>query len=168
MSEELTPVTLPHSNVEYFEFSCSKCGEKARNTYTEPYRTNMLNRRLCWNCNYWVDEEEKLKRDYSRMTIIGGRIYGPGSKTSGNFRGMAGRRFDIEYTEPSIFAGKRITTLDLWAGSTIPDDMREKYPDTAKFLNGAEQTHAGDTTCWNPSSCKGEMYPLPKTLIGLA
>ena len=123
----------------------------------------MLNRRLCWSCNYWVDEEIKLKKKYKKMTIIEGRLYSPGNRTSGSFRGMAGRRFDIEYIHPSIYAGKRITTFDLWAGSQLPDELKVKYPDTAKFLNGACEAQSGEITCWNPSFGR-EPYPLPKTL----
>src|SRR5690606_8707545 len=100
--------------VQYHEYTCVECGKLDRNTYSEPGRTNMLDRRLRWHCNYWRDFEASLERDHTRMTIIGGHVYGPGSRTSGSFRGMAGRRFDIEYIEPSIHAGKRVTTFDLW------------------------------------------------------
>jgi hypothetical protein len=102
------------------------------------------------------------------MTIIEGHVYGPGNRTTGEMRGMAGRRFDIEYIEPSANAGKRITTFDLWSGSTLPDRLRERFPDTARFLGGAEKVELGEnahiTRCWNPSSAKTEPYPLPKKL----
>lgn len=152
------------TDVVYHEFSCSKCGKEARNTYAEPHRTNMLERRLCWDCNYWVDFAVRLERNHAKMTIIGGHVYGPGSRTSGSFLGMAGRRFDIEYIEPSAHAGKRITTFDLWSGSTMPDSLKARFPDTARFLGGAEKVQAGVVTCWNPSDHRSEPYPLPKTL----
>lgn len=93
------------TDVQYHEYECSKCGATCRNTYCEPHRTNMLNLRLCYHCNHWREFEERLKRDHAKMTIIAGHVYGPGSRTTGEFRGMAGRRFDIEYIGPSIFAG---------------------------------------------------------------
>lgn len=152
------------TDVVYHEFTCVQCGKEARNTYCEPHRTNMLERRLCWNCNYWRDFAERLAKKHRQMTIIEGHVYGPGDRTSGSFRGMAGRRFDIEYIEPSIYAGQRITTFDLWSGSTLPEDLQAKYPDTAIFLGGAERASVGETTCWNQSENRGEPYPLPRTL----
>lgn len=152
------------TDVVYHEYLCSGCGKAANNCYMEPSRTQMLERRLCWDCNYWRAFEERLTRDHASMTIIEGHVYGPGSRTSGSFRGMAGRRFDIEYVAPSVHAGKRITTFDLWSGSTLPAALKARFADTARFLGGAEKARAGDTTCWNPSDHKGETYPLPNTL----
>lgn len=154
------------TDVQYHEYRCVSCGKAARNTFCEPHRTNMRNRRLCYECNYWRDFEQRLACDHTRMTIIDGHVYGPGSRTSGSMLGMAGRRFDIEYIEPSIYVGKRITSFDLWSGSTMSPDLAARFSDTAKFLNGAERvTLSGEiTTCWEPSSNKTEPYPLPNTL----
>ena len=154
------------SDVEYHQFECDKCGETAQNTFSEPTRTHMLEHQLCFMCNYWREFEAKLEKDHPLMTIIGGHVYGPGNRTSGSFRGMAGRRFDIEYIEPSKHAGSRITTFDLWSGSTMPEDLQAKYADTAKFLNGAERADLqGEIkTCWNPSDGQSDPYPLPRTL----
>lgn len=150
-------------NVTYYGYVCSQCGKEARNTYYEPSRSQMLEHRLCFSCNHWREFDEDLAKNHSRKTIIGGAIYTPGNRTTGPMRGMAGRRFDIEYMTPSDFAGKRVTTFDLWTGGAMPDWLREKYPDTAKFLNGAERCQVGETGCWNPSDNKAEPYPLPKT-----
>lgn len=152
------------TDVVYHEYTCSECGALDRNTYCEPHRTDMLDRRLCWHCNYWRDFEVSLARDHLKMTIIDGHVYGPGNRTSGPMRGMAGRRFDIEYIAPSIHAGKRVTTFDLWSGSTLPEKLKGKYPDTAKFLAGADRCQVGETMCWNPSDEKEEPYPLPRSL----
>jgi hypothetical protein len=134
----------------------------------EPSRTQMLERRLCWHCNYWREFEDRLERDHKRMTIIDGHVYGPGNRTSGSFRGMAGRRFDIEYIEPSVNAGKCTTTFDLWSGSTLPDRLRQRFVDTARFIGDAEKVEFGENAhiqrCWNPSSSKAEPFPLPRTL----
>src|SRR6185312_3699335 len=155
---------MPKSDKKYFKYTCRGCGKEGRNTYYEPSYTQMLERRLCWDCNYWRDAEERYTKDHLRMTIIDGHVYTPGNQTSGSFRGMAGRRFDIEYIEPSVYAGKRITTFDLWSGSTLPDYLKAKFPDTARFLEGAERAQVGETTCWNPSQSRAEPYPLPCTL----
>jgi hypothetical protein len=150
--------------VQYHRFTCVQCGEEARNTYCEPHRTDMLERRLCWGCNYWRDFVEKESARKASMTIIEGHVYGPGNRTSGAFRGMAGRRFDIEYIASSIYAGQRCTTFDLWSGATIPAPLREQFPDTARFLSGARKADSSGTTCWNPSSHGEEPYPPPSAL----
>lgn len=147
---------------------CSKCGGDADPTYSEPYKSRMIERKMCFICSHWTDYDIKLASGaYAKATIIEGNVYGPGSRTSGSFRGMTGRRFDIEYLAPSIHAGKRITTFDLWSGGVMPDWLRERWPDTAKFLNGAERVDIGAdreiTTCWNGSTGT-EHYPLPNTL----
>lgn len=154
---------------EYITYTCSKCGDpKARNTYSEPDKTRMTEQKLCFTCLFWIKHDEGLANGgHAKATIIEGSIYTPGSRTSGSFRGMAGRRFDIEYIEPSIHAGKRITTFDLWAGGLMPEWLRHKWPDTAKFLGGAERVNLEPggifEACWNASTGQ-TIYPLPNTL----
>lgn len=156
---------------EYTSFKCSKCGEAATNSYSEPYYTMMAEQKLCFGCCFWTIFDKEMEKDHKFSTIIEGNTYGLGNRTSGSFRGMGGRRFDIEYIEPSAFAGKRITTFDLWSGGQMPDWLRTKWPDTAKFLDGAERADLGKggiyEACWNPSQSRDEPYPLPNTLEGL-
>jgi hypothetical protein len=140
---------------EYESYACSECGENAVASYVDGVRKRMVDRRLCYSCNYWCDFLKTKPH-----TIIGGRTYSPGSRTSGPMRGMAGRRFDIEYFA-GPHAGKRITTFDLWAGSDIPERYREHFPDTAKFINGGSKENVGGTTCWGPSDSASDPYPLP-------
>jgi hypothetical protein len=147
-----------------YKWTCARCGGEGRNTFIKPIGTRMLEKRICHSCDYWEQFERKLEREHTSMTIIDGHVYSPGNRTSGEFRGMAGRRFDIEYIEPSVHAGKRITTFDLWSGGTMLESLAAKYPDTARFLGGAERAQASGMTCWNPSNHRSEPYPLPKTL----
>lgn len=147
----------------YHSYICSRCGEDARNTYCEPHYTRMIKNLTCFTCDYWDEFEEKHKPE--SLTVIDGHCYTPGNRTSGEFRGMAGRRFDIEYIEPSIYAGQKITTFDLWSGSALPERLRAKFPDTARFLGGAEKAQVGETTCWDGSDRKGDPFPLPRSLV---
>lgn len=147
----------------YYRYTCVGCGKDAADTYVEPVRTTMRNARLCYICNHWAEFERDCAINHTKLTIIGGNIYTPGNRTSGEFRGMAGRRFDIEYIEPSIYAGQRITTFDL-----MPDRLQGKFSDTAVFLNGAERCQVGETGCWEPSSNKTEPYKLPNKLVARA
>lgn len=161
---DMTGLTECGEHHKYYKYTCTRCGGEGRNSYVEPIGSRLLEKRICWDCDYWENFERRLERDHPKMTIIAGHVYSPGNRTSGEFRGMAGRRFDIEYVEPSVHAGKRITTFDLWSGSSLPDTLKSKFPDTAKFLGGAEKAQVGETTCWNPSEQKAEPYPLPRSL----
>lgn len=164
-AEQLTLIeTTWKSDKPYYKFTCVKCGDEDRNTYCEPHYTQMMERLLCWCCNFWAEEEKRYDKEHSSMTIIDGHVYKPGNRTSGPMRGMAGRRFDIEYIKPSVYSGQRVTTFDLWSGATMPEHLRAKFPDTARFLGGAEKAQVGETTCWNGSERNGEPYPSPSTL----
>lgn len=151
-------------NPEYTTFVCSKCGAEDQNCYVEPYKSQMLNRKLCWTCNFWFDRAIALEKNHHRMTIISGREYSPGNRTSGPMRGMAGRRFDIEYIEPSVYAGQKITTFDLWSGGDLPADLAERFCDTARFVGGAKKCEVGETTCWNPSATSETTFQPPSSL----
>jgi hypothetical protein len=132
---------------------CAACGAKNFSlTFVESTRAKMEARCLCFSCNHWTDRLGNVD------TIIDGHTYGPGSRTSGSLRGMAGRRFDIEY-----FDGRRITTYDLWSGGAIPAHFKDKFPDNARFLNGGERADLKGhiETCWNPSDDSTPPYPLP-------
>lgn len=138
--------------------SCPLCGRK--DSYESFVKDDSIRSQLmrdksyCFRCAHWEETAQSL---VGRRTVITGHLYSPGNRTSGSFLGMAGRRFDIEY----LADGHRITTFDLWNGGCIPDHFRDRFPDTAKFLNGAERAEVGDITCWNPSSNKTPTYPLP-------
>jgi len=157
----LTPKELDDP---YYAYTCVECGKKATNTYCEPERSQMLESRTCFYCNFYIQLDKTLAKDHTSRTIIDGHLYNPGSKTTGEFRGMGGRRFDIEYIEPSVYTGQKITTFDLWSGSTLPQWLRDKYPDTAKFL-GAEKVKVGDITCWNPTKYSLEQFKNPSQLV---
>ena len=131
---------------------CSCCGDSYRESYGPSNElTRMQRDNVCFMCAFW-----SLKAERGCATVIDGCTYSPGRRTSGEFRGCAGRRFDIEY-----FTGKRITTYDLWVGGVIPERWRDKLPDTARFLNGAERATVGGITCFDPSDSQAEPYPLP-------
>lgn len=162
-TDGLIPLPVSHSGKQFFRYTCVRCGEDATNSYSEPIASRILASRECFTCDYWQQFAKEYK-DYPNLTIIEGRVYSPGNRTTGSFRGMAGRRFDIEYIQPSIHAGKRCTTFDLWSGGKLPDYLREQFPDTAKFL-GAEYVLVGETGCWNHTQTKSDPYPLPLSIF---
>ena len=133
--------------------NCKKEEIEKPGKHTGPEAKEAMEKGWCWTCGYW-----SLAIRKNNMTIIDGFTYKPGTRTEGKFRGMAGRRFDIEY-----FDGQRCTTFDLWGGGQIPENFRHLRPDNAKF-RGAEKRQVGETTCWNPSSDKEIQWPNPKNL----
>jgi hypothetical protein len=122
--------------------ACAICGAKNYHTsYMGSEGKRMEADGICFSCAFWSDRAEK-----GCPTVIDGWVYTPGTRTTGEFRGMAGRRFDIEY-----FDGRKVTTFDLWSGGEIPERFRDRIPDTARFVNGAKRSNVGGTNCWNPS-----------------
>jgi hypothetical protein len=160
---DLSPMAPGPGGKQWYKYTCKTCQKEASNSFMEPIGSRMLANRQCFDCDYWADFEAINLPKRSSMTIIDGHVYGPGSRTTGSFRGMAGHRFDIEYIGESPHAGKRVTTFDLWSGAAIPDALKEKFPDTAKFL-GASKESAHGITCWNPTDTRDAPYPLPITL----
>lgn len=125
---------------------CVTCGMKANpSTYEKS--------KQCFSCDLW----SKRAKSGACKTVIDGHVYTPGRDTTGKWRGMGGRRFDIEY-----FNGLRITTWDLWSAGEIPERFRSQIPDTARFLEGAgKYKDCSGITYWNSSTTKNPPYPLP-------
>lgn len=147
-SEPCTICNVPHFNMNYVP---------------SPQTTMMKERNICFHCSFW---EEKVSKPLP--VIIGGNGYSPGNRTTGQFRGMGGRRFDIEFID-GPHKGKRITTFDLWSGGKAPKAWQDRYKDNAIFLNGAERAELDNphtAVAWDSSSHDNPPYPLPAS-IGL-
>jgi hypothetical protein len=146
----------------FLPFHCSWCNKEVTSTsYCAPYGPRMNKDKLCFSCVHW--DLESNKND-PRRVIIDGYCYGVGDKepprdgkgrVRGEMWGFGGRRFDIEI----IATGQKFTTHNLWGGGNIPERFREKLPDNARFLNGAEKAQVGETTCWDSSDDKQDPYP---------
>jgi hypothetical protein len=113
----------------------------------------------CFTCAFW-----SIRADQGCELVVDNFVYSIGHEPTdpnhpprGETYGMAGRRFDIEFTTGPL-TGKRCTTHNLWAGGEIPKPFRARLPNTAVFV-GAERVEVGDTTCWNPSDQRSERYP---------
>ncbi len=121
----------------------NKCNECGKEDYSLSYmkganKTCMDEKGLCFTCAFWT-----LKLDLKNPVVIDGGLYSP---ESGNGPGMAGRRFDIRMPN-----GEEITTHNLWSQGIIPEHFRDRLPNNAEFMNGAERVQVGETTCFNPS-----------------
>lgn len=110
-------------------WTCTICGKDEIHRYAGQEWNRMQRDNLCFHCAFW-----ELRAEAGCPTVIDGCTYTPGTRTTGEWRGMGGRKFDIEY-----FDGRVITTYDLWCGGVIPERWRERLPNTARFINGAER-----------------------------
>lgn len=112
---------------------CSHCGAIESNSYCEPYKTQIVERGLCYHCNSWTNE---LAKDDPKRLIIDGHIYGDGGNQPNAARkdwlGFGGQVWTIERD------GKVWQTNNLWSGSTIPQEYRERMPDNARFVKAPQ------------------------------
>jgi len=115
---------------------------------------------ICYCCAI----RENTARQYAagklpNLLIINGATYSIDPRNTVNLgapdpsprtpmRGMAGRRFDFERLDGS----PPKSCYSLWYGSTVDPACRDRMPDNARFLNGAERCEVGHTTCFNPST----------------
>lgn len=113
-------------------------------------------------CNICAIREERAREYVSGKAkdtlIIDGYTYGADRRNCvplGNkdphpgaqFRGMAGRRFDIERFDGS----PPFSCYSLWAGGAVDEWSRDRMPDNARFLNGARRSQVGEITCFDSS-----------------
>jgi len=119
---------------------CNECGSEDYSTsYLDgEHKRCMDEKDVCFYCAFWT-----LKLLYPNPVVIDGSFYVP---NWGKGPGMGGRRFDIKMPN-----GDEITTHNLSHCGEIPEHFRNRLPDNASFLNGAERVQVGETTCWNDS-----------------
>lgn len=92
----------------------------------------------CHRCHYWEDMVQY--KDEPSTAIIDGCHYSIGSDTTSNkiFKGHGGRMFVIEFND-----GRKVVTTDLWTQGSIPEKLRHKFPNNAKFLDAYSQNKPG-------------------------
>lgn len=123
---------------------CPMCGDACdAGSYMKCRESDLMRETgYCFGCALW-----ELRARTGQALVIEGNVYGLGGNTKpGQFNGMGGRWFDIEY-----FDGKQVRTCDLWSGGQIPERFRDRIPDTARFLDGAGFKRIGDGGAWNAS-----------------
>lgn len=141
---------------------CPRCGEAGNgpDSYRQSETTAiMAELGICFCCSV----REETARNYVAnkspgLLIINGATYSadprntvplgaPDPHPRAQMRGMAGRRFDFELLDGS----PPKSCYSLWYGSEVDKWCRDRMPDNARFLNGAERVQVGETTCFNPA-----------------
>lgn len=106
-------------------YICSHCEDFFDTPSTRgEVETIQREQHFCFSCALWT-----ARAKGENPLVIDGVRYSLGPGNSG---GMAGRKFVIEY-----FDGRVVETNDLWCQGEVPDWVRDRIPDTAKFLGGA-------------------------------
>lgn len=114
---------------------CPCCGKAEFHTaYSGSEGKRMGTTGECFECAFW-----QLRCERPPPLIIDGWTYSPGSEPADPSRdrrllGMAGRRFDFQFLD----GRGPYTSHNLWCGGQIPERFRDRLPDNARFLNGAE------------------------------
>ena len=80
----------------------------------------------CFHTNFW----NEIVADKENHVFINGESYKIEKDDPDNlFQGFGGKKFKIEF-----FDGTVVETKNLWAQGTVPEEFKEKLPDTAKFI----------------------------------
>lgn len=107
---------------------CMECGTREELCWDLPTNRRLKEHRRCFTCDHFLALLEGFPKDSLR--IDGGHyMVGPEDKSPNVFRGFGGRRFVIER-----FTGERIATTNLWHQGIIPEHLRERMPDNARFV----------------------------------
>jgi hypothetical protein len=86
-------------------------------------------------------KDQETAQERSRQIIVDHVVYTIRPDEPGNrFAGYGGAKFEIEYLKD----GRRITSRNLWRGSTVPPKWRERWPDTARFIEPEQTKSLGE------------------------
>ena len=105
---------------------CKECGKIDAMIYTNPVRTHLILRQLCFSCNFW--SEYIVQKDDLRSVRVDGDHFWILPEADGDkvLSGFSGRRYRIRF-----FDGRIVTTTNLWSQGFIPDRFKERLKDNA-------------------------------------
>ena len=119
---------------KYTGYMCSKCQAPTVPSYAPPTGQQMIDRQLCFHCNYWEEVANELRtgKNPRRTIIINHRIYMDAgySKNARALLGFGGREFRYR----RVGSDEVILTNNLWSGSALPPEYWAEFPDTAEFV----------------------------------
>lgn len=111
---------------------CKVCGvEHDTSHWIESTSKSLESKKLCFDCNFWLEHAEKDKEVNKDKYVITGHehyIIEIESDSSG-FRGYGGAPFYIKFND-----GRIVKTTNLWCQGDIPERFWDIMPDNAMFL----------------------------------
>lgn len=128
---------------QWSEITCCKCGKVDRNSFCEPYKSDMVRLNLCFGCLFWTNLIEEDKRYVNETAIIKQNHYRifPDDIGDRRWSGHGGARFEIKFKD-----GRAVVTHNLWHQGTIPDLFKSHFPDNAVFVHEVHGQSYGTTT----------------------
>ena len=119
---------------------CKVCG-KEENPEHWTCRDSLIEKRLCFSCNFWQEKYEYDQLHPGKGVVIDGTHYYIEDENSKSyFRGFGGAKFVIQFNN-----GEVVETTNLWCQGEIPAIWQEKFPDNAKFLPKKEWKNINGT-----------------------
>jgi hypothetical protein len=112
---------------EYETVVCVECGKQSTASYVEPIRSRMINKSLCFYCDFWSEYVDR-KSDPNITRIKGVHYYIEPDVSYKSGAGFGGREFIIDF-----FDGRHIVTHNLWYQGEIPDHFLSRLPDNARW-----------------------------------
>lgn len=113
------------------EWSCSSCNGVVSLKYGEPTRTQMVERKQCFTCNFWTSRM-KLHQTSENSAIVCGcayMVHPMEDRTKGMFLGFGGRLQRFRFHD-----GRTLDSNNVWFQGEIPDIFREEMSDNAEIV----------------------------------
>lgn len=111
------------------EEPCKCCGNVFSTNYSEPTKSQLLEKNVCFKCNFWQEYLE-IKDDPNIARIEGSHyVIQPDTTGDPSWKGFGGRKFIIRFAD-----GREVVTRNLWHQGEIPAHFREELPDNATFV----------------------------------
>lgn len=110
------------------DWKCSKCGGEVTLTYSN--NDKLIEHKMCFSCNHFREQAEKLKTDVNKF-VINNHVYTvyPDAPNA-PFKGFGGREFKIR----PFGSNDILVTHNLWSQGEVPAVWRNELPDTAEFV----------------------------------
>lgn len=109
-------------------YICKVCGKPFTKTkWGEPYK--LICSEECFEKNFWLE----IIQEKEHHPVIDGTCYYLNRNDlegRGPFKGCAGHHFRIRFLD----TGEVVDTTNLWVNGDIPEEFRDRLPDTAEFL----------------------------------
>lgn len=115
---------------DYPTIECKECGITARAAYVDEVRDEMVNRSLCFTCNFWTNWVERDKTDTNSVVVDGSHYHiADEHHAEFGFRGFGGARFKILFND-----GREVVSTNLWHQGDIPEHFKSRIPNNAQFI----------------------------------
>ena len=118
---------------KYTGYACSSCQAPTVPAYSPPTGQRMIDRQLCFHCDYWEEVANALRTssDPKRIIVDHNVYYDYGhSNDNTSHLGFGGREFKYR----RIDSDDVVSTNNLWSGARLPCKYWDELPDTAVFV----------------------------------